>query len=151
MASVLAAVVATGLPGVAGAAGQQQPAVYTFGALKAPTVEAARAQALAWLEGVGKTDDASRAAFQAIWESDKPLLERVAETLALGDAEVAKLLAEARDPAAPAPKEVPAILRDNKLPAYYRSNLALAYAKALAGKRGYEATLDAPKAAAAEQ
>jgi hypothetical protein len=150
-ASVLAAVVAVGLPGVAGAADQKQPAVYTFGALKAPTVEAARAQALAWLQGAGKTDDASRAAFQAIWESDKPVIERVAETLSLGDADAAKLLIEARDPAAPAPKEVPTLLRDNKLPVYYRSNLALAYAKALSGKRVYEETLDALKAAVPEQ
>src|SRR5262249_60443238 len=75
----------------------------------------------------------------------------VGETLALGDAAAAKLLAEASDPAAPAPKEVPTLLRDAKLPAYYRSNLALTYAKALSGKRVYEEALDALKAAGPEQ
>jgi len=149
-ASVLAAGVAAGLPGVAGAA-ESKSAVYTFGTLKAPTAEAVRDQARAWLEGVGKTDDVTRAAFQAIWESDKPLLDRVTETLTLGDANAAKLLAEARDPAAPAPKEIPALLRDAKLPAFYRANLALAYAKALSGKRVYEEALDALKAAVPEQ
>ena len=67
-ASVLAVGVAAGLPGVAGA-DDSKPAVYSFGTLKTPTVEAARAQAQAWLEGVGKTDDASRTAFQAIWDA----------------------------------------------------------------------------------
>jgi hypothetical protein len=143
--------VAAGLPGAAGAADQKQPAVYTFGTLKTPTVEAARAQAQAWLDAAGKTDDASRAAFKAIWEADKPLIDRVSETLTLGDADAAKLLAEARDPAAPAPKEIPALLRDAKRPVYYRSNLALAYAKGLSGKRVYEEALDALKAAVPEQ
>jgi hypothetical protein len=93
----------------------------------------------------------SKAAFKAIWDSDRPLIDRVAETLTLGNADAAKLLAEARDPAAPAPKEVPALLRDAKRPVYYRSNLALAYAKALSGKRVYEEALDALKAAVPEQ
>jgi tetratricopeptide (TPR) repeat protein len=150
-ASVLAASVAAGLPGVAGAADQKQPAVYTFGTLKTPTVEAARGQAQTWLDGAGKTDDASKAAFKAIWDSDKPLIDRVSETLTLGDADAAKLLAEARDPGAPPPKEVPGLLRDSKRPVYYRSNLALAYAKALSGKRVYEEALDALKAAVPEQ
>ena len=66
-------------------------------------------------------------------------------TLGLGDPDAAKLLAEARDPAAPAPKEVPAVLRDAKLPAFFRANLALAYAKALTGKRVYEEALEALK------
>jgi len=149
-ASVLAAGVATCLPGVAGAADQKQPGVYTFGTLKTPTVEAARAQAQEWLAGV-QVGNGRQAEFQAIWDADKPLIDRVADTLALGSADAAKLLAEARDPSAPAPKEVPALLRDAKLPVYFRSNLALAYAKALSGKRVFEESLDALKAAVPEQ
>ena len=57
-ASVLAVGVAAGLHPVAGA-DDSKPAVYSFGTLKTPAVEAARAQAQAWLEGVGKADDAS--------------------------------------------------------------------------------------------
>ncbi len=147
-APALAAVVAAIPTGPARAAEAKAPAVYTFGTLKAPTADAARAQARDWLASVGKADDA---AFDAAWGKDKPLLDRVADVLALGDPAAAKLLAEARDPAAPAPKEVPAMLRDAKRPAFYRYNLALAYAKALSGKRVYEEALDALKAAVPEQ
>jgi tetratricopeptide (TPR) repeat protein len=145
-APVLAAVVAAGVSGPAGAA-EAKSAVYSFGTLKPPTADAARAQAEAWLTSVGQPADAAK----AVWDSDKPLLDRVADTLSLGDPAAAKLLAEARDPAAPAPKAVPALLRDAKLPAFYRNNLVLAYAKALSGKRVYEEALDALKAAVPEQ
>jgi hypothetical protein len=123
--------------------------VYSFGTLKAPTAEAAQKQAKAWLDSA--KSDAS-AEFAKIWSaSDSPLLDRVAATLALGDPAAAKLLTEVRDPAAPAPKELPAVFRDTKLPAFYRANLALAYAKALTGKRVYEEALDALKSAVPEQ
>ena len=56
-----------------------------------------------------------------------------------------------RDPAATPPKEVPAILRDAKLPSYFRANLALSYAKALTGKRVYEEALESLKYAVPEQ
>jgi tetratricopeptide (TPR) repeat protein len=148
-APALAALVAAGSTGpVSAADAKAAPAVYTFGTLKSPTADAARAQAREWLTSVGKADDA---AFAAIWDADKPLLDRVTDTLTLGDPAAAKLLAEARDPAAPAPKEAPALLRDAKLPPFYRYNLALAYAKALSGKRVYEEALDALRAAVPEQ
>jgi hypothetical protein len=146
-ASALTALVAAGFAGPTRAA-ESKSAVYTFGALKTPTVEAARDQARAWLKSVGKTDDAT---FAAIWEGDRPILDRVTDTLVLGDPAAARLLAEARDPSAPAPKEVPTMLRDNKLSAFYRNNLALSYAKALSGKRIYEEALDALRAAVPEQ
>src|SRR5262249_49173156 len=124
---------------------------YTFGTLKAPTVDTARSQAKAWLEGV-KAEAATGPAFAAIWDAaDTPLLDRVTATLALGDSSAAKLLADARDPAAAPPKDVPALLRDAKLSPFYRANLALAYAKALTAKRVYEEALDALKTAVPEQ
>ncbi len=127
----------------------KQPGLYTFGSLKAPTPEAARAAAKTWYDSTGKADSA---AFAAIWDAaDKPLLDRVTETLALANPEVGKVLAEARDPAAPAPKQVPAPIKDAKQSVYFRSNLALAYAKALAGKRVYEEALEALRAATPEQ
>jgi hypothetical protein len=136
------------LAGEANAA-ESKAAVYSFGNLKTPAVETVRTQARDWLVTNGKQQ--GDAAFNAIWDSEKPLLDRVTETLSLGDAAAAKLLAEARDPTSPAPKEVPALLRDAKLPAFYRNNLAMAYAKALSGKRVYEEALDALKAAVPEQ
>jgi len=124
----------------------------SFGQLQAPTADAARVQALDWLKGMGKADAAGLKAFEVVWaQADRTLLERVADTLALGDADAAKLLAEARDAAKPAPTTVPAVLKDGKKPAFYRSNLALAYAKALTKRRVYEEALDALKAVKPEQ
>ena len=133
----------------AGAAESKAATVYTFGTLKTPTVESARAKARDWLVTTGKPVD--DAAFNAIWEADKPILDRVTETLVLGDPAAAKLLAEARDPAAPAPKESRPCFGTPSFPVFYRNNLALAYAKALSGKRVYEEALDALQAAVPEQ
>jgi hypothetical protein len=93
--------------------------------------------------GTGKLDPTTLVAFHAIWSSDKPLLERVADTLSLGHADAKQLLEESRDPNCPAPQVVPLALIDAKLSAYYRANLALAYAKALANRRIYEEALAA--------
>lgn len=150
-AALMSAGVAVVLCGPAGAA-DSKPAVYTFGTLKAPSAEAARAQAQAWLDGAGKTDEASRKTFQSIWgQDDRSILDRVSDTLVLGSPDAARLLAEARDPVAAAPKELPAFLRDAKAAPFLRNNLALAYAKALSGKRVYEEALEALRAAVPEQ
>ena len=63
----LSALVAAAILGSPAWAAESKPAVYTFGTLKAPTVEAARAQAQAWLEKVGKLD---QKAFDAIWSQE---------------------------------------------------------------------------------
>jgi hypothetical protein len=124
----------------------------SFGQLQAPTAEVARAQALDWFKGTGKADAEGLKAFETIWaQTDRPILERVAETLTLGDADAAKALAEARDGSQPAPTTVPALLKDAKKPAFFRSNFALAYAKALTKRRVYEEALDALKVAKPEQ
>jgi len=135
------------------AEGGTKPAkdVVSFGALRCTPAETARSQALDWLKGVGKADDATLKQFDAIWASDRPTLDKVADTLALGDPQAKKLLDEARDPAAVAPTTVPAILKDAKKPAFYRANLAVAYAKALSAKRVYEEGLEALKQVKAEQ
>jgi hypothetical protein len=79
----------------------------------------------------------------AIWASDRALLDKVADTLCVGDPKAAKLMAEARDINAPAPTDTPALLKDTKLPAFYRANLTLAYAKALSNRHIYEEALEA--------
>jgi hypothetical protein len=109
--------------------------VASFGTLQAPTAEAAKAQAAAWYARSGGKDQAK---FDAIWATDRPMLEKVADTLALGNTEAAKILKEARDASSPAPDGIPALLKDKKVDAYLRSNLALAYAKALANRRIFE-------------
>jgi hypothetical protein len=115
----------------------------SFGALKATDATEARKQADAWLASVGKTDAATQAKVKAIWEADRPLLDKVSSTIALGDADAAKLMAEARDDSRPAPIEVPALLKDKTKSAFYRTNLALAYGKALAIRKVYEEALEA--------
>jgi hypothetical protein len=114
----------------------------SFGTLQTASAETARDQALAWLKKVGKADPATVKKFDTIWaDNDRSVLDRVADALALGDIEAAQLLEDARDASTPAPTEVPAILKDGKRDAFFRSNLALAYAKALAHRRVYEEEL----------
>jgi len=111
--------------------------VLSFGSLQSPSPEAARQRAQEWLKSVGKTDAATQAAFKKIWDTDRPLLDKVTDTFVLGEPRAATLLKEARDPYAAAPEKVPDLLRDPKADPYFRSNLALAYARALANRKVY--------------
>jgi len=111
----------------------------SFGALKAVDAAEARKQAEVWLKSV-KGDEAK---FKAIWDADRPLIDKVAATLSLGDADAAKFLADAKDDSAPAPTEIPASLKDKKKGDFFRNNLALAYAKALTTRKVYEEALEA--------
>ncbi len=129
--------------GLAWADAGKKPAkeVPSFSTLRAASPEEARSQALDWLKGVGKTDATTMKAFEAIWSQDRSVLDCVAETFALGDAQAAKVLADARDPSGPAPTDFPGVLKDTKKPAFYRHNLGLAYGKALSNRRVYEESL----------
>jgi hypothetical protein len=115
----------------------------SFGILEAMPPDVAQAKALGWFKATGKADDEGMKAFEAIWSTEKAPLEKVTETLILGDPEAKKLLDEARDVSLPAPTAVPAILKDGKKPAFFRANLALAYARALAQRRIHEEALEA--------
>jgi hypothetical protein len=141
--------------GVIGAAGTVSAAdtpaktLSPFGSLKAASAEAAKAKAEAYLKSVGTYD---AAAFNAIWAKDaKSVLDRTADSLALASSEAAAALADARKADTPAPTAVPGFLKDAKADAFYRANVAAAYAKALAGKRVYEEALGALKAVQPEQ
>jgi hypothetical protein len=125
--------------------------VASFGTLRTATPEAARDEAAKWFAGVGKTDDASQKAFAALWASDHTLTDKVTETICLGNADAKKLLDEARDPKSAAPTEVPSLVKDKKLPAFFRANLALAYAKSLSNRRIYEEVLDTLEGVKPEQ
>ncbi len=122
-----------------------------FGVLQAPAPDAAKAQALDWLKAVGKTDAASLQAANAVWSSDRPLLDKVAAVFALGNADAAKLLAEARNPDAAAPMEPPTLLSDEKQTPFFRANFALAYARALSIRNVHEQVLETLKGVRAEQ
>ena len=124
----------------------------TFGALEGLTPEVARARAEAWLKQVAPGDPAKTRQFASIWnQEDRSVLDRLAQTFALGNAAAARLLAEARNPLSPAPTQVPALFKDGKLPEFVRANLALAYARALSTRRVHEEALEALKLFRPEQ
>jgi hypothetical protein len=126
------------------AADVKRPAA--FGALEPATVEAAKAQAAAWLRQAGKADAATLKQFEAIWKDEgRTVLDRVVETFVLGDPAAAKLMAEGRDPLLPAPTKPPEILRDAKGAQFYKANLGLGYARALSARRVHEEALETLK------
>jgi hypothetical protein len=115
----------------------------SFGTLTAMSADEAKAQAAAWLKSVGKTDAATQQAFAKLWANqDRPVIERVADTFALGNPAVAKLLADVNEQTQAAPMEIPALLKDRQQSPFFRNNLGLVYAKALANRRIYEEALD---------
>src|SRR5687768_15370278 len=68
----------------------------SFGSMKTLNASDAQKQAAAWLKGV-KDDAETQKKFNAIWDSDRPVIDKVSATLALGDRDAARILAEARD------------------------------------------------------
>jgi hypothetical protein len=122
----------------------------SFSLLRAPAPESARSQSLDWLKGVGKTDEATMKSFDALWKSERTLLDKVVGTFALGEPAVAQLLKDARDEDAPAPTSVPNLIKDQKLPVFFRANLGLAYGKALSGRKVYDEALEAFKSVRGE-
>jgi hypothetical protein len=117
--------------------------VATFGTLRTTAPDVARTQAQEWLKSVGKTDEATQKAFADLWSSDRTVFDKVTQTITLGSPDAKQLLDDARNPKASAPTEVPVLVKDKKLPSFFRANLALAYAKALSSKRVYEEALEA--------
>jgi hypothetical protein len=110
----------------------------SFGALKADPAEA-RKQAETW----AATTKADAAKVKAVWDNASlSLVEKVTKTLILGEPAVEKLLADARNEEAPAPTDLPKLLTASK-DKFFKSALALAYGKALAGRRVYEEALEA--------
>jgi len=128
---------------VAGQAGAQDTKkTFGFGTLDALSADTVKTQAQAWLKAAGKTDADTTARFEAIWkQADRSIVDCLADSFALGNADAAKLLAEARDPLAPAPQAVPALFKNAELPVFFRANLGLAYARVLNSRRVHEEAL----------
>jgi hypothetical protein len=123
---------------------------FGFTAVTAMTADAAKAKAETWLKSAGKFD---QAAFDTVWQQDRPVLDRVVDSLALGSPEAKALVADARKADGPAPHAVPAILTDTKQDAFFRTNLAIVFARSAGNKKAYEEALEAltgvsPEAAA---
>jgi hypothetical protein len=123
----------------------------SFNTLQAPSEAKARLDAAKWLKDAGKYE-AKRQEFDALWaDNAKTLLEKVAGTFAMGDAKVAALLESTRDIRTSAPTTLPEILSDNKQSQFFRSNLALSYAKILVNRKVYEEALETMKLYKPEQ
>jgi hypothetical protein len=123
----------------------------TFGVLTPPSETAIKVQAATWLREAGKYETA-RQQFDAIWaDKETPALDRLAATFALGHEDAATLLKEARNHDIPAPIHLPSVLKDGKQSLFFRANLALAYAKALSGRKVHEEALETFKQFKAEQ
>jgi hypothetical protein len=131
---------------VAAPAGAAEPAkkpTFGFTTLKAMSPEAAKAKAAAWLKSVDPNYD--QAAFDKVWADEKrTVLDRTADSLALGNSEAAALLANVRKPDY-VPAEVPGLLKDTKQDPFFRTNVALAFARTAANKKVYEEALEALK------
>lgn len=113
-----------------------------FGALEPLSGAEAKVKAEAWLKEVGKTDPATLAKFQAIWKlEERTILDRLADTFTLGNEQAAQLLANSRDPLKPAPTKIHDLFKDAQLSLFFRTNLALAYARNLSNRRVHEEAL----------
>jgi len=119
-----------------------EKASISFGSLETQKADAVQARAEAWLKEVGKADPATLAKVAAIWkQEDRAILDRLGDTFALGNADAAKLMAQAQDPSAPAPTKVPELFKDEKQSQFFKANLALTYARALSQRRVHEESL----------
>jgi tetratricopeptide (TPR) repeat protein len=144
----LAAAIALGLAPMALAAETVRP--LRFGTLEGASPAAAKAKAAEWLKESGKTDAATMARFDKIWSEDVSVLDRVVRTFELGDPAAAKLLADARDPGALAPTQIPDLLKNAKDP-FFKANFALGYGRALSARSVHDEAIEAFKQTVPEQ
>jgi tetratricopeptide (TPR) repeat protein len=125
------------------------PAIYTFGTLRAAKPDEAKAKSETYLKSVGKFE---AAAFAKVWANEaRSVFDRTVDSLTLASPEVATFLKTAKNPDADPPAELPKFLTDEKADAFFKANIATAYAKSLSSKRVYEESLEALKAVLPEQ
>ena len=116
----------------------------TFGHMQSLSESVAKAKVENWLKANKTFDDAK---FNAVWkDAHRTVRDRAVASLLLAKPELAKEFDRAENKLAPAPTAVPAELTNDKLDPFVRSNLAAAYARALAGRQVYEESLVAAKA-----
>jgi hypothetical protein len=140
---LLAAALVVGLTATTATAAEpvKKAPVFGFSTLKAMPADVAKAKVEGWLKSIDKFD---AAAFNKVWANGtRTVLDRTADSLALGNTEAAALLAHARKIDAAAPAETPALLLDAKQDSFFRTNIALAFAKASASRKVYEEALGA--------
>jgi len=123
-----------------------------FSALDPMSPAQAKAKMAGWLRDVNKADAANLQKLDAIWQDNtRSVLDRTADSFALGDPLAAQLINEARNPLAPAPIVLPEVFKSDKAPAFYRANVGLVYARSLINRRVYEEALATLKLFNADQ
>jgi len=145
-----AAALSTGLSAAPARAADPAPAgpTFKFSQLAPATADEAKAKAAAWLKKVGKFD---QTAFETVWaKADASVLDRVADSLALGSPEAKAVLDDLKKPETPPPAEAPAVLKDEKQDPFLRTNFAVAFARGAGAKKAYEEALAALDAATPE-
>lgn len=131
--------------GFAGAThAQTTPEKSGFGVIRGPSFLQARTQALEWLKGANPNHAILKQA-EDLWkpDTDRTLIDRVADTLALGDKDAAAFITQINDPNTAAPTEVPALLKDTNKAVFVRANLALYFARQMTQRRVHDEALAA--------
>jgi hypothetical protein len=148
---VLRLLVLAGLLAPAVARAETAP-ISVFGQIQGPSTEQAKKQTMDWLRA-HKADAARLAQAESLWssDSDRAILDRVAESFMLVCGDARRAVETARDRVGNVPGELPKTLFDEKCDVFFRANLSLYYAKQLAERRGHEEALVALKAYKAEQ
>jgi len=134
--------VTVSLVGPGSAAADDKKDAAGFGSLEPTSVNGVKTKVLAWLQAAANNDAAKLREAEALWNRpDRAALDNLADTFALGNAEAASLLQVVRDDKAPAPVEVPAVLKNAKGDPFLRANLSLAVARHLSNRRVHEEAL----------
>jgi len=116
-------------------------------AWRLPNADAVRAEVFAWLDKQ-KVDKATRQKATELWSSvsdeltGKALLERVVDTMALADKNVAQLVGRCSKPRQPGVLSAPAWLVEEKTPPLVANNLRLFYGRWLAHQLLYDEALE---------
>jgi|GEM_PF-666234 len=122
---------------------------FSFGALRGLSDVEAKAKVEGYLKTANKLDATK---LDAIWKNDDlSILDRTVKSIGIALPEADKMIASVRSATATAPTKLPELLKDEKLDAFVRANLAAAYSKALASKRIYEESIAASKIVQQEQ
>lgn len=138
---LLALAFALALTGTLAARTRDVPETSAFAKYQATPAKDARTKAQEFLTARKKTDQ--QAAFDKVWKTDHPVLDKLVDSFALADAKVANLVKTVRDRETAPSTEIPALLKDRTLPAFVRDNLTLFYATGMTKRRAYEEALEA--------
>ena len=110
-----------------------------------PTVEKVQSEVNAWIDTL-EVDDAKREEIERVWsdaEQADPgeLLNRVVQSLAIGDERIAKLLTDLNDTTSPSLPDH-SVLTEESLPEWARNNLRLHFGQWLADRQYYNEVRD---------